>query len=224
MTINKELLAGLILVVTFSAANGQTGLLLSGDTVGVFRPVTGSSAAAANSPDRWGSSFRIGVPMNHSFQSGVSFNGHDFVDLQDGDLFSPGLITYYNGINRLGTSSGNALLDLFWQPRGTADLIPLTTINFGIDATANSRGTPVPDTFRSSFIQPEPVRLGDQWVRFTVTGLPDLFQLAENSTVDLGGLTVAFIPEPQTNAMLLGLATLCFVLTVSKSARSRISM
>jgi hypothetical protein len=212
MTTNKAILIGLLLVAILSAGQAQTGLVLSGDTIAVFRPVSTAGAAAAELPANQNVSFRIGVPEAQSFQSGAQFNHQSFINIHDGDTFSSDLITYFNGINRIGTSSGYAQLDLFLQLNGTAALIPLTTINFGIEATANSRGRLIPDTFRANFIQPKPVWIDDQWVKFSVVGLPDSFQLAENSRINLGSLTIAAIPEPQTSATLLGIAILCLAI------------
>src|SRR5438105_4134807 len=84
-------------------------------------------------------------------------HGSDFTGITSGDTFALGGIAYYNGITRIGTSSANALFDFYINlDSPTVSTLWLTTIKFGIDATINSPGSLIPDTFTASFTQPAP--------------------------------------------------------------------
>jgi hypothetical protein len=154
-------------------------------------------------------SFRTGVPISGSFQSGVKFNGHDFSDVGNGDTFSLGMLTYYNGITNIGTSSGNALLDFYLNLDDPAvGLVHLTTIDFGIDATVNTPPNLIPDAFTASFTQPPDVLINDQLVRFRINGLPTSTKLPENNWIDLASVTVTYltpVPEPAAYGLVAAL-------------------
>jgi len=153
-----------------------------------------------NADDGSFASFRTGVPVGDSFKSGVVFNGRDFANIGDGDTFSLGMLTYYNGITKIGTSSANALLDFSLNLTDpSVGVVHLTTINFGVDATVNTPPNLVPDVFTASFTQPADVKIGDQLVRFRINGLPASTQLAEDHWADLASVTVTYlspVPEP----------------------------
>lgn len=210
MSYYGKLFIGLVLVLT--ATTTRAGFLLSGDTAGFFQPVASPNATIANAADGSHASFRTGVPVGNSFKSGVKFNTHEFENIGNGDTFSFGLLTYYNGISRLGTSSGTSRFNLYLNFDDPAlGKVHLTTITFGINATVNSSAQASPDAFTASFLQPSPLWLGDEWVKFTINGLSKSTLVAENTCADLASITVTvLIPETSTYAAILGVAIMGF--------------
>lgn len=194
----------------FTAGAARAGLLLAGNTAGLFQPVSTPYATITNTADGSDASFRTGIPVANSFKSGVQFSAIDFENIGSGDTFSLGSLTYYNGLSRIGTSSGTSLLDFYLNFEDPAvGRIYLTTIQFGIDATVNNPARLSPDIFTASFLQPSPIWLGDELVKFTINGIPMSTSVAENAWINLGNVTVTVaIPETSTCAALLGIATL----------------
>lgn len=211
------------IAVASLAGMARADLLLSGTTAGFFQPSANPNTVITNSGDGSFASFRTGVPVDGSFKSGVVFTGQDFTHIGDGDTFSLGMLTYYNGITKIGTSSGSALLDFSLNLTDpSTGLVNLTTITFGVDATINTPPNLVPDVFTASFTQPADVMIGDQWVRFRINGLPTSTDLAENHMIDLGSVTVTYlspVPEPAVYG-LTGAAGL-LALAAYRRAKSR---
>jgi hypothetical protein len=203
----------------FAAGTTHAALLLAGNTAGFFQPVSDPAISITNTTDGLEAAFRTGIPAPGSFKSGVGFNGQDFSQVGDGDTFSLGFLTYYNGLTRIGTSSGSALLDFYLNFADPAiGSVHLTTIKFGIDATVNNHAVLTPDAFKASFLQPAPVWLGDQWVQFTINDLPDSTLVAENAAMNLASVTVTVIPELPGGAALMGM----LALTVAVLFRARL--
>lgn len=211
----RKLILGPALALALLAGTAHADLLLSGTTSGAFEGTSSGNTVITNSGDGVNDSFRTGVPVSGSFKSGVVFTGQNFANVSNGDTFSLGVITYYNGITKIGTSSATALFDFYidLSDPATPPLL-LTTISFGIDATVNSPTDLVPDQFTASFTQPAPILIGDQWVKFAITDLPASTLVAENTWVQLASVTVTYlspVPEPATYGLfgaigLLGLA------------------
>ena len=196
------LVAGLALLTGVARAD----LVLSGTTAGYFQGVSSGDTVINNSVDGSLATFLTGVPIEDSFKSGVQFNGDSFTNIQSGDSFAFGLLTYFNGRTEAGTSSANAMLDFYVDLSDPAvDPFLLTTITFGIDATVQTPDSLVPDFFTASFTQPAPVLIGGQWVQFSITGLPTETAVMEDSWVELAEVTVTYfnpVPEPSTYGMI----------------------
>jgi hypothetical protein len=194
-TINRALLASSVAVAcAFVASPSIANPILSGSLVGIFQSNDNPNTWVVNSPNG-DASFRTGIAVSNSFQSGVNFNGEAFSDLASGAEISLGMFTYYNGITKIGTSSGNAVLDLYLEltnPESTRVL--LATMTFGIDATTNSFGNLIADNYTVSFTQPSEAWIGGEWVKFSIGGLPAVTSLAENTSKNVGSLT--FTEEP----------------------------
>ena len=181
------------------AAGAAQALTLSGSTAGYFEGVSSGNTTITNVPNGSFASFRTGLPVNGSFKSGVVFNAESFSSINSGDTFALGLVTYYNGITRIGTSSANALFDFYINlDSPTVSSILLTTVNFGIDATINTPQNTNPDVFTASFTQPAPVLIDGQWVKFTINDLPDSTMVKENTFVKLADVTVTFLNQPMS--------------------------
>lgn len=202
-------------VIGLALAVGAQALSLSGSTAGFFQGVSLGDTTVTNVPDGSFASFRTGKPVSGSFKSGVLFNGSDFTNVVSGDTFALGVIKYYNGITKIGTSSADALFDFYIDlDSPTASTFLLTTIKFGIDATINNADNKNPDVFTASFTQPAPVLIDGTWVKFTINDLPAVTNVKENSIVTLADVTVTFlnpVPEPATYGLmgalgLMGLA------------------
>ena len=189
------------------AAGAAQALTLSGSTAGFFEGASSGDTTITNVPDGSFASFRTGVPVG-SFKSGVVFNSATFANLSDGDTFGLGVITYYNGITHIGTSSADALFDFYVNLTSpTASSFLLTTVDFGIDATVNTPENKNPDVFTASFTQPAPVLIDGQWVKFTINDLPASTMVKENTFVKLAEVTVTFlnltpVPEPATYGLM----------------------
>jgi hypothetical protein len=189
------------------AAGAAQALTLSGSTAGFFEGASSGDTTITNVPDGSFASFRTGVPVG-SFKSGVVFNSATFANLSDGDTFGLGVITYYNGITHIGTSSADALFDFYVNLTSpTASSFLLTTVDFGIDATVNTPENTNPDVFTASFTQPAPVLIDGQWVKFTINDLPASTMVKENTFVKLAEVTVTFlnltpVPEPATYGLM----------------------
>jgi hypothetical protein len=209
MKISRHLIASTTLFFASMTGTALADLRLTGTTGGFFQPSSNPNTTISNSPDGMTASFRTGVPVSGSFQSGVKFNGHEFSDVGSGDTFSLGMLTYYNGITQIGTSSGNALLDFYLNlDDPTVGLVHLTTIDFGIDATINTPPNLIPDAFTASFTQPPDVLINDQLVRFRINGLPTKTNLPENEWINLGSVTVTYlspVPEPAAYGLVAAL-------------------
>ena len=216
--------------VGFAAAAGVAHAepLLSGNTGGSFQASSNPYTVITNSADGMAASFRTGVPVGGSFKSGVNFNGHDFTGIGNGDTFSLGLLTYFNGITRIGTSSGSALLDFYLDLDDPAvGEVHLTTITFGVDATINTPPNLIPDAFTASFTQPPDMLIGNQWVRFRINGLPASTELPEDKWADLASVTVSYlspVPEPATYGVCgaLGLIVLAGYRRLRRNAPQRL--
>ena len=200
--LNLKTTIGAILLLATAAGAAHADLVLSGQTSGFFQPSANPNTTIINTPDGSSASFLTGVPLEDSFKSGVLFEGHSFADIASGDTFSFGLLDYRNGITQIGTSSGSALLDFYlnFDDPAVGSLF-LTTITFGIDATINTPSNLIPDAFTASFTQPPPMMIAGQWVKFTINDLPASVDVAENSNVNLGSVTVTYlspVPEPAT--------------------------
>lgn len=189
------------------AAGAAQALTLSGSTAGFFEGASSGNTTITNVPDGSFASFRTGVPVG-SFKSGVVFNSASFANLSDGDTFGLGVITYYNGLTHIGTSSADALFDFYVNLSSpTASSFLLTTVDFGIDATVNTPENTNPDVFTASFTQPAPVLIDGQWVKFTINDLPASTMVKENTFVKLAEVTVTFlnltpVPEPATYGLM----------------------
>jgi hypothetical protein len=189
------------------AAGAAQALTLSGSTAGFFEGASSGDTTITNVPDGSFASFRTGVPVG-SFKSGVVFNSASFTNLSDGDTFGLGVITYYNGLTHIGTSSADALFDFYVNLTSpTASSFLLTTVDFGIDATVNTPENTNPDVFTASFTQPAPVLIDGQWVKFTINDLPASTMVKENTFVKLAEVTVTFlnltpVPEPATYGLM----------------------
>jgi len=199
------------LALAVSAAHALT---LSGSTSGFFLGTSSGNTTITNTPDGSFASFRTGVPVG-SFKSGVVFHGDTFADVHSGDTFALGVITYYNGITRIGTSSATALFNFsinLTSPEISTNL--LTQVTFGIDATVNTPQNTNPDLFTASFTQPPPILIDGTWVKFTINDLPSSTMVKENTLVELAQVTVTYlnpVPEPATYGImgalgLMGLA------------------
>lgn len=212
-----KLVIGSVLGLTLLGSAASAALVLSGNTAGAFEGVSSGATVITNSPDGMSASFRTGVPVGGSFKSGILFSGENFAGISDGDVFSLGMFTYYNGITRIGTSSADAMFDfMIHLDNPVVSSFLLTTVHFGIDATVNSPESLIPDQFTASFTQPAPVLIDGTWVTFTINGLPDVSLVKENTWVELAEVTVNFrsmspVPEPSTYGLcgavaLMGLA------------------
>ena len=198
------------------AASVAHALTLSGSTAGYFQGVSSGATVVTNVSDGSFASFRTGVPaVPGTFKSGVVFNAQSFTGINSGDTFALGVIQYYNGITKIGTSSADALFDFYINiDSPTADTFLLTTVKFGIDATINNADNKNPDVFTASFSQPAPVLIDGTWVKFTINDLPASTKVTENTIVELAQVTVTFlnpVPEPATYGLmgalgLMGLA------------------
>lgn len=215
--INRILLAGSVVVASaFVASPAKANVILNGSLVGVFQPSDNSYTSVINSANG-DASYRTGKAVSNSFQSGVNFNSTSFSDLMSGDEISLGMFTYYNGITQIGTSSGSAVLDLYLEltdPESTR--IRLTTMTFGIDATTNTFGNLIPDKYTVSFTQPSEAWIGGEWVNFSISGLPAVTSLAENTWRDVGSLTFtagtsARVAEGGMTGLFLGLGLAAIV-------------
>jgi hypothetical protein len=212
-----KLLVGSVLGLTLLGSGATAALVLTGNTAGAFEGVSSGNTVITNSPDGLTASYRTGVPVSGSFQSGILFTGQNFANVSDGDVFSLGMLTYYNGITKIGTSSANAMLDfMIHLDNPVVDTFLLTTITFGIDATVNSPGNLVPDQFTASFSQPDPILVDGTWVSFIIGDLPEFSLVGENLVVQLADVTVQFrsmspVPEPSTYGLFGAVATLGLV-------------
>jgi hypothetical protein len=197
-----KLIIGSALALALYAGTAQAALLLSGSTTGNFAVPSEGTTIVTNAPDGSFASFRTGVPIAGSFQSGVEFNGADFTNIASGDTFALGSFTYYNGRTLIGTSSHEAIFDFSIALTNPFALnYSLTAITFGVDATINTPEGTNPDHFTASFIQPAPVLIGDTWVTFKINGLPPFLDVKEDTWVTLAEVTVTFlspIPEPSS--------------------------
>jgi PEP-CTERM motif len=188
------------------AAGAANALTLSGNTTGKFEGTSSGNTVITNAVDGSSASFRTGVPVAGSFKSGIVFTGDTFANVHSGDTFALGLVTYYNGITKIGTSSANALFDFSINLTDPAlGSIPLTQVKFGIDATINTPQNLKPDVFTASFTQPAPVLIDGTWVTFHINDLPPVTSVKENTWVQLADVTVTFlspVPEPATYGLM----------------------
>ena len=203
-----------IIVLSCSVAGlVRADRLLTGDLVGIFRPDAGAHVDITNFANG-DASFRTGIATANSFQSGVTFTSQSFSGIDEGETVSLGLLSYYNGVTQAGTSSHSAALDLYLRSSDPAQSwLHLSTLNFTIDATLNTKTSAIPDNFLASYATPEKVFIGGEWGEFAINGLPGMTAVAENSKVDIGNLTLTFaptvpVPEPASSLLLvtLGLA------------------
>jgi hypothetical protein len=188
------------LALTCSMANAQ--LMLSGHTTGSFVDLSEANTTVTNAPDSSWAKFATGIPVPSSTQSSIEFSNATFTDVGSGDPIQVGLVTITNGVTWLGSGAPTAQFNLgleLTSPVGQS--VALTTMTFHIDHTPNTAGG-VPDTFSATFDQPAPLTIAGYLVQFHVNFDPAEFQVAENSSVQRGDITVTFtpVPEPSTYA------------------------
>ena len=209
-----KLVGGSVFGLVCLAGTAQAEFVLSGMTQGFFQGVSNGSTVITNSPDDSFASFRTGIPIPGSFQSGVVFEGQTFENITSGDTFSLGLVTYINGRTLIGSSSNTALLDFYINLSDPVlDPILLTTITFGIDATVNTQAGTNPDVFTASFIQPAPMMIGGRLVTFKINDLQGVVNVKESTYLQIADVTVTYlspVPEPSTYGLMgaMGLMSL----------------
>lgn len=201
-----KLVGGSVFGLICLAGTAQAELVLSGMTQGFFQGVSNGNTVIENEADGSFASFRTGIPIPGSFQSGVVFDGQTFNNIVSGDTFSFGLVTYINGRTLVGTSSDTALLDFYIDLEDPAlDPIFLTTVTFGIDATVNTQAGTNPDVFTASFIQPAPILIGGTLVTFRINDLQGIVNVAEDTYLQVADITVTYltpVPEPGTYGLM----------------------
>lgn len=187
--------AALVALACSFASQVQAIPFLAGDLVGAFRPDVENNVTITNFTNG-NASFRTGIATSQSFKSGVSFTGESFTGLGEGETISLGSLSYYNGITQIGTSSHSAVLDLYLRLTDpTQEWLSLGTINFTIDSTVNTGTKEIPDNFLAEYFAPAGILLGDDWLQFTVNGLPAVTAVAENSKFDAGNLSLTLAPS-----------------------------
>lgn len=201
-----KLVGGSVFGLVCLAGTAHAEFVLTGMTQGFFQGSSNGNTVITNTPDDSFASFRTGIPISGSFQSGVIFEGQTFENIMSGDTFSFGLVTYVNGRTLVGTSSNNALLDFYIDLEDPAlDPILLTTISFGIDATVNTQAGTNPDVFTASFIQPAPVLIGGRLVTFRINDLQGVVNVKESTYLQVADITVTYlspVPEPSTYGLM----------------------
>jgi hypothetical protein len=189
--------------------------------VGIFEPASGNDPhVVINQLVGGDAAFRTGVAVANSFRSGIAFSGTSLARLGQGETVSLGSLTYYNGITQVGSSSHHATLNLYLRPFSpAADWVYLATVDFGLDATLNRSGRDTADYFLARYTTPGRALIGDDWVPLTLSGLPSLVSVAENSKLNLGNLTVTAgspIPIPDKGSCLM-LVALGLAFTMAQS-------
>jgi len=188
------------LALTCTVANAQ--LLLSGNTTGSFDDLAEANTTVSNAPDGSWATFHTGIPVMGSTQSKIEFTNVAFNNVGSGEPIQVGLFTITNGMTAIGSGAPTAKFNVGLQltaPEGRT--LAVSTMLFHIDHTPNLPGA-IPDTFSVSFEQPDPVHIKNTLVQFHVNVDPLEFQVAENSTIQKGDITVSFtpVPEPATYA------------------------
>jgi hypothetical protein len=197
MKFNLSLVATLAAAFAAATTSTKADLILTGNLIGIFQSSANPHTTIFNSAEG-DASFRTGTPVLNSFQSGIDFRSEAFTDVASGAALSLGMFTYYNGITKIGTSSSSAVLDLYLELTGSElSWVHLTSMTFGIDATTNTSGNLVADSYTVSFTQPSEMWIGGEWTKFLIGGLPSTTSLAENTWSKVGSLT--FTTGPATS-------------------------
>ena len=188
------------LALTCTVANAQ--LLLSGNTTGSFDDLAEANTTVANAADGSWATFHTGIPVMGSTQSKIEFANVAFNNVGSGEPIQVGLFTITNGMTAIGSGAPTAKFNVglkLTAPEGRT--VAVSSILFHIDHTPNLPGA-IPDTFSVSFAQPDPIHVKNTLVQFHVNVDPLEFQVAENSTIQKGDITVSFtpVPEPATYA------------------------
>lgn len=192
--------AALGLALTCSLAHAQ--LLLSGYTTGSFVDLSEPNTTVANAGDGSWATFHTGIAASGSTQSKIEFANTTFTDVGSGEPIQVGLFEITNGMTLIGSGAPTAKFNLGLELTSPVmQSVALTQITFHVDHTPNLPGA-IPDTFSASFTQPTAVKIGDYLVQFHVNFDPAEFQVAENTMVQRGDVTVTFtpVPEPATYA------------------------
>nr|WP_044891828.1 choice-of-anchor K domain-containing protein [Opitutus terrae] len=192
--------AALGLALTCSLAHAQ--LLLSGYTTGSFVDLSEPNTTVSNAGDGSWATFHTGIAATGSTQSKIEFSNTTFTDVASGDPIQVGLFEITNGMTLIGSGAPTAQFNLGLELTSPVmQSVALTQITFHVDHTPNLPGA-IPDTFSASFTQPTAMKIGDYLVQFHVNFDPAEFQVAENTMVQRGDITVSFtpVPEPATYA------------------------
>ena len=192
------------LALTCTVANAQ--LLLSGYTTGSFDDLGQANTTVVNSADGSTATFHTGKPGTGSTQTKIDFANANFTDVGYGDPIQVGLFTITNGMTLIGSGAQTARFNVGLQLTSPEmQTVAISKINFHIDHTINLQNNhklAIADVFGVSFVQPAPITVADFLVQFHVSVDPQLFQIAENATIQKGDITVTFtpVPEPSTYA------------------------
>jgi len=185
----------MIVVACTLVGKVRADVFLAGDLVGIFSGSGGGNVDIANFSEG-NASFRTGTATANSFRSGVTFTAGAFTGVAEGETVSLGSLSYYNGITEIGTSSHGAALDLYLRLTDPlAGWVHLSTLNFVIDATLNAMGNGVPDNFLADYTSTGSAWIGGEKFEFSISGLPAMTSVAENSKVDLGNLMLSIGPS-----------------------------
>jgi hypothetical protein len=187
-------------------STARADLSLSGETTGSFQSevttppvtvtITNSSPTSAE--------FQTGVPSPSTTPpTSITFTGDNFSDITSGEPLDVGIFTIFNGTDLIGTDASDAFFNLGLSLTSpTTESVALTTIDFGIVNTANHGGD-VPDVYTVSFVEPSPIVVGGELLKFNVVFAPPTISINEESSVTRGDVFVTFtpVPEPSTYAL-----------------------
>lgn len=203
--------AAALAVLLATAAHAQ--LLLTGRVTGSFTDTAGPNDTVYNASDGSYSYFASGIPEHSSDkQTEIQFWQKSFTDQGPG-LVADNIFTVTNGRTLLHSTATAAHFSLWvdiTSPESHSG--QLTAIPFTIENTPNGADpNSVNDNYTISASPISPFVIDGYRVQFTFDAPPS-FTIAENSSAQVGSLSVTFtpVPEPATYgaigaAVLLGL-------------------
>ena len=181
-----------------------------GSAEGTFINPTGSAAFLSNVQGVGTNEFKFGQPASFSPPSELTFSGNDF-STNSGNIFTLGSLSFFNGVNKIGTADGEVDLNLvvsLTDPQGVFDDVNL---NLRLKAPFGADFVTLPRLIGDSSFEANGLKLTLDILgfgKFTSSGIIGINKLVagelkKDKAFLFARVLTASVPEPETALLLL---------------------